>query len=76
MDRDGFALRVMGLYEDFYLDPGSGRTWQGDVTLGYRSTAGATMAGRAEQAAARKLCCHRGGQSIAMRGADVRRLRT
>jgi hypothetical protein len=35
IDRDGFALRVMGLYEDFDLDPGSGRTWQGDVMLGY-----------------------------------------
>ena len=35
LDRDGFVLRVMGVREDFDLDPGSGRSWQGDVMLGY-----------------------------------------
>src|SRR5262245_32739627 len=35
MDRNGFALRVMGLRENFDLDPGHGVSWQGDVMLGY-----------------------------------------
>jgi hypothetical protein len=35
IERSGFALRVMGLRENFDLDPGSGVSWQGDVMLGY-----------------------------------------
>jgi hypothetical protein len=35
MSRNGFALRVYGSRTDFNRDPGDGRTWQGDVMLGY-----------------------------------------
>jgi hypothetical protein len=35
LSRDGFALRAYGSRTDFNRDPGDGRTWQGDVMLGY-----------------------------------------
>jgi hypothetical protein len=35
LSRDGFALRLYGSRTDFDRDPGDGRTWQGDVMLGY-----------------------------------------
>src|SRR5206468_1065205 len=35
LSRDGFVVRAYGSRDDFDLNPGDGRAWQGDLMLGY-----------------------------------------